>query len=362
VALRTRPIDGRAYRVLSAAAPTPAAELALLDIAVALAPRDVAGHLLLARNALEGGRFDVAIDHFDRLLRVEPQVLARIYPMLEAVAMTPQAQDAFAERLEAGPPWRRSLLRQLSGGAPDAAAIAPLFTRLARSGDGLDDDELRGWLDRLAREGEWGPAYLTWVGTLPAERKLAIGNVFDGGFEGEPSGLGFDWRFGRVAGARIDRVAGEGKGARGAVLRVRFAHQRVQFRHVRQLLALPSGSYRVSGRVRLESLSTERGLVWTVNCVQGGRKIGESAAFTGDHPDWRPFEFRVDVPAEKCGGQWLTLRLPARIAAEQRIGGSAWFDDLAAKRESVEISAARAAGPVPRGLRGKVLPSSKGRE
>ena len=34
-----------------------------------------------------------------------------------------------------------------------------------------------------------------------------------------------------------------------------------------------------------------------------------------------------EVPAG-CEGQWLTLRLPARIPAEQRIGGRAWFDDL----------------------------------
>ena len=35
-----------------------------------------------------------------------------------------------------------------------------------------------------------------------------------------------------------------------------------------------------------------------------------------------------EVPGENCGGQWLTLRIPARIPAEGRIGGNAWFDDL----------------------------------
>jgi len=38
------------------------------------------------------------------------------------------------------------------------------------------------------------------------------------------------------------------------------------------------------------------------------------------------------VPASGCAGQWLSLRLPARIPAEQRIGGSAWFDELSVKK------------------------------
>ena len=47
----------------------------------------------------------------------------------------------------------------------------------------------------------------------------------------------------------------------------------------------------------------------------------------------RGFELQVRVPTEKCGGQWLTLRLPARIPAEQRIGGVAWFDDFQMKAD-----------------------------
>jgi len=41
------------------------------------------------------------------------------------------------------------------------------------------------------------------------------------------------------------------------------------------------------------------------------------------------------VPGDKCGGQWLQLRLPARIPAEQRIGGVVWFDDLKIFRVAV---------------------------
>jgi hypothetical protein len=43
---------------------------------------------------------------------------------------------------------------------------------------------------------------------------------------------------------------------------------------------------------------------------------------------WKEFEVPFDVPEEDCGGQWLVLAIPARIPAEQRVGGVAWFDDI----------------------------------
>jgi hypothetical protein len=113
----------------------------------------------------------------------------------------------------------------------------------------------------------------------------------------------------------------------GLALRVEFEDRRVAFRHVRQLLALVPGTYRLEGRVRWDDLRGERGLVWTLTCAENGRVIAETDPVTGRR-DWRTFEQDLVVPAENCGGQWLTLRVPARIAAEQRLGGVAWFDDL----------------------------------
>jgi hypothetical protein len=46
---------------------------------------------------------------------------------------------------------------------------------------------------------------------------------------------------------------------------------------------------------------------------------------------WHSFEHEFEVPNRDCGGQWLTLRIPARIPAEQLIGGSADFDELKIK-------------------------------
>ena len=189
---------------------------------------------------------------------------------------------------------------------------------------------MRRWLERLIHDRQWGSAYLTWVAQLPSEKQATIGNVFNGGFDWEPSNNGFGWRFERVAGARIDRAETAGASNTYA-LRVAFEDQRVPFRNVRQLTALQAGSYRLDGRVRLDSLRTERGLVWSVRCAESGKELARSEPFAGNSP-WRPFDVRFEVPTDNCGGQWLELQLPARIPAEQRIGGLVWFDDLKISR------------------------------
>ena len=111
-----------------------------------------------------------------------------------------------------------------------------------------------------------------------------------------------------------------------------FEDRRVPFSHVRQRLALPPGRYVLSGRAKPDGLRTERGLVWSLTCASGGAPLGETQPLRGGGA-WRPFGAVFEVPLRGCGGQWLTLRLPARIPAEQRIGGRVWFDALKITRQ-----------------------------
>jgi hypothetical protein len=70
-----------------------------------------------------------------------------------------------------------------------------------------------------------------------------------------------------------------------------------------------------------------------LSCAGSRQVLGESERFSGRR-EWREFVVSFEVPASaECAGQWLTLGLPARIPAEQRIGGIAWFDDLRIKKQ-----------------------------
>lgn len=332
-ALIANPLEGNAYRLLAETALAkgqPASALHRYELAAQRAPRDLLSHQWLATHFLQVGDYPQVVTHIDAVLRVEPELAPQVFPDLVRLAALPAVQPALANVLLAKPPWRPGFLIGLSQKTADASAIAALIERLRHAPGSLADDELAAWLDRLIRDHQWGAAYLTWVAQLPKDKQAAIGNLFNGGFDWEPSNSGFGWRFGRVPGARIDRAETAGAGHSYA-LRVAFDDQRVPFSHVRQLLALAPGNYRLDGRARLDSLRTERGLVWTLACAESGHALASSDPFSGNSP-WLPFHVDFTVPDGDCGGQWLQLRLPARIPAEQRIGGVAWFDDMAITR------------------------------
>ena len=333
-ALQANPLDGRPYRVLATLAlqgSDKAKAAQLFEIAAKRSPRDTLSQAWLLDHHLAQGDLPAAMENLDLMLRVQPGAFAKLEPLLLSLVGSGQAHDALAARLATLPPWRGRLLALASTKAPDVDAVTPLFDRLRKAPGGLAAPELSQWIDRLGREDRWGQAYLIWVSQLPPERLQGLGNVFNGSFEWEPGQGGFGWQFQSIRGARVDRLPTDG--ADGAVaLRVAFEDRRVPFSHVRQRLALPPGAYHLTGRARPDALRTERGLVWTLTCATGGPPLGETEPLRGTG-GWRPFTADFTVPAEGCGGQWLTLRLPARIPAEQRIGGRAWFDALRIARQ-----------------------------
>lgn len=331
--LAMHPIDGRGHRVLgqlAQAAGDRDAALGHFLRAARTARRDVPTAAWLADWHLARGDFAEGLLHVDRLLRARPMIARRLQPALHALAQSADAQPALAATLATRPPWRsRVVVAAIRDSGVDVVALGGLVERLRQAPGGLLPEELDAWVDRLGREGQWGSAYLVWVSHLPPEKLRGLGNVYNGGFEDPPGRGGFDWRLGRIPGARMDRLPTPGAGG-SVALRVAFEDRRVPFKHLRQQLALAPGRYELTGRARPEHLRTERGLVWSVAC-NGGPALGDTPPLRGGG-DWRGFRLEFEVPAEGCGGQWLTLRLPARIPAEQRIGGAIWFDDLAIRR------------------------------
>ena len=334
-AIRRSPLDGRGYAWLALLAEVEGhlAEAERLNLLSAQrGPRNMRVLAWLVDREVQRRDYPRAFAHIDQILRIQPELSIRLSPALSTLASEPGAQEELAATLKRKPPWRADFLGRLIASAPDAAALVPLMERLRQQPGGLSEQELSAWIDRLGQTRNWGAAYLTWAQSLSAEQSGRIGNVFNGGFEAEPSGYGFDWRITRVPGARISIGHEEGAVDRSA-LRVDFEGRRVPFQNVRQLLALAPGAYRLSGRSKLNDLRNARGLVWSLTCAEDDRPIGATEAMTG-HSRWREFQLEFEVPGQSCGGQWLVLRIPARIPAEQLVSGSAAFDDLRIKAVS----------------------------
>jgi hypothetical protein len=83
---------------------------------------------------------------------------------------------------------------------------------------------------------------------------------------------------------------------------------------------------------KARELENERGLIWRIACAEEKQQVlGETPPIKGSS-DWRAFDVAFAVPHYACRAQWLTLMVDARVALEQQISGSAWFDDLAVER------------------------------
>ena len=328
-AIQATPLDGRGYRLLAQQKELDrdlASAEKLYDLAAARGPRDLPSLSWLTRRALARGEYARAFAYIDQMLRVQPELMPTLSKSLIALFDKAPVQAELANLLERNPPWRSDLLIRLMTFSKNSPALFSLMERLRLAPPGLSEVELSKWIDRLCNDQQWGAAYLIWAQSLPIEARQHIGNIYNGGFESEPSDSGFDWRMASIPGAIISRAQVTGASELMA-LGVDFENRRVPFKNVRQLLALSPGSYRFEGRVRLDELTSDRGLVWTLTCAEDSRVIAETEPLSGQRA-WTGFGVNLVVPTSSCNGQWLTLRIPARIPAEQLIGGTAWFDDL----------------------------------
>lgn len=330
--LADAPLTGLAHRVLARIAEREGDEAGAEPHflrTVRHAPRDRPSRAWLANYYAARGNFQSALDQTDQLLRVAPVQLPQTMPLLASFAANPEARVALLRKLgEQAPPWRVAFLQWLLR-QPDAmASITALMSPLRSAPHPLTLVERNAWLERLMQEKRFGEAQFLWIESLTAERREYLGNVFDGGFELPAENSGFGWYFRQVAGATIHQDAGIGiKGQRALV--IDFHDRRVPFAHVTQRLALPAGHYLLEGRVRVDGVRNERGLLWSLRC-DDGRVIADTERFMGSSP-WHDFGVEFERPAEGCEGQSLLLRLDARIAPEQMIGGRIWFDQLRIK-------------------------------
>lgn len=326
-AASANPLDGRPYRILGNIAEQrgdAARAAALYTVAVRHSPRDLPTLAWLAEHHFKEARVTEGLAYVDALLRVRPGLANGLFALLTHAVDAAPGQIPLAKTLASSPPWRTGFLTHLAQSAQSGDAMSAVFEQLASTPGGLTEAERRAYVERLIRDQRWQQARRVWsAGQHPGDKP-----VFNGGFELPTRDYGFDWRLGRIPGAAIELLSGPGVGGRRA-LYVEFHNRRVRFAHVRQLLTLTPGHYRLAARYRLDGLRNERGLTWTLRCAETpSAHLGSSQRLAGS-ASWSTLEFDFRVPTENCGAQWLSLQLAARIPAETQIGGRAWFDDIA---------------------------------
>jgi hypothetical protein len=328
-ALRSRPIDDSALFWLAVIAEKKgekkkAAEL--MRLAGERTWRNVGAQLWLFEDDSRRARFADALPHADAIIRALPEFQTQLFPPLAAFTTDPRGLRAVADFLVGdSPPWRSWFLASLSARLYNKSHLDQLYALLRDSERPPSEPELNAYLRRLIKDGRFEFAHSVWREALPPAQRSDRGLLFNGNFELPLGALPFNWVVRQVAGADVAVVPSAGSG--GRALQVQFSGRRVDFANVEQLLLLPAGHYRLSGRVKAE-LRTPRGLWWHISCASSSKtELGHTGFVVGNLP-WSDFAVEFAVPADGCPAQILQLQLPARIASEQQIDGQVWYQKL----------------------------------
>lgn len=329
-AIRENPGDGRNWMALALLyekredaararlAVTRATELSPMQSGVQLD----AGAFWLRHN-----RADIAIKNWDRAMRVRGELHAKIFPLFLRIAEDPRLRPLFAPVVAEEPGWWKGFYQYVAANALSLDAVRDLYQMREKAGGKSMSDERKPLLARLQKEGRWLEAYFIWLNSLSREKVGSLGNLFNGNFEQGISNEGFDWIAPKVHGAMVEDAPTYGTTGSKA-LHVALDGQRLRFEHLYQYLMLDPGKYFLRGRVRLDSLQSEKGLQWVVRCNPSpAEPLGKSEYFVGTD-QWKHFSSNFEVPEEGCPVQVLRLELGGRSTLDFIAEGSIWFDDM----------------------------------
>lgn len=321
--LREEPGQGDAFAILALAAVGRGDVNAdeVTRIALQRAPRDIGVRTRALVEALQVGDMIGAAEQVDAILRLSPVRRETLYPAVASQTMVPAFKEALLDRLALAPGWGSAFLQYVASKG-SMEAVERIFGGLHER-KLLSSQQTRQWLDRQMREGWWQKAHEHWaayLGVLPDDLPL----VYDGGFDGNTTDVGFDWRRVKTPGvfSTLETTNEDGR-----VAHFHFIGRPASGGGLRQPILLSPGNYRISLRARGDFLHSDQGLQWVVRC-QGGPIVAILGPFEGSFA-WRQWAQEFEVPAERCAGQWVELRNPAVAGSAQQVSGDLWVDDVA---------------------------------
>jgi hypothetical protein len=332
-ALRAAPLDVRALRVLGLEADKAGGATRarmLMVIADRWSRRDSAAQLWLFEQAMMAGDWPNASLHADALLRRRWRLYTVLYPAMASALRDPAAVAPFAERLNEVPDWRRSFLSALAWKVPDPGVAARLFLALAAGPIPPTDEDDANLIGRYVGQGDYSVARALWMRLLPRGSVGAADLVYNGDFGPAPGAAPFNWRLIQSGGVTAEIVPA----ADGAPALHVLAPAAKNTAAAEELISLPPGTYRLSGRALVESGLTGDLFAWRVSCVaQPDTPIVEVRQASGSM-GWRAFSADFQV-GQGCVAQWLRLEGLAHTGFEP---AEAWYRGLAIQPIAGKVS------------------------
>ena len=179
--LQRNPFDGEAYLLVAESrerAGDTANAAKLYAIGSQHAPRNRRAHAWLADHYARQGDYALMLGHVDELMRMLIRGHGQMFPSIGALVADPASRAVLVQFLgDQAPPWREEFLRWFAAQADIGDALSAVFHPLRDATVPLTAAERQAWIERLAREGRAGEAYILWVDGLAPAHRSSVGNV-----------------------------------------------------------------------------------------------------------------------------------------------------------------------------------------
>jgi hypothetical protein len=330
LSLSKAPFDVEALRVLAMseaeAGRTDQAD-ELMTLAGNWSLRDSAAHSWLIESRLRRGNYASAFAHADTLVRRRADLRPQVFNLFSTAAETdPRAGPYLASELADSPPWRAEYLQSLYRRPNGLQLLAGLALGLEQTEGPFTTAELQSLYQALY-QGRRIAGLKTIRETL--DRPSADSILVNGEFADQETLLPFGWQLGVGPGISVGLLNDDRKPELTALRVIHDARNAQDL--ASQLVLMAPGSYRLSGRQRLENGRGRTGFAWQIQCLESSEIIGE-VRFDLDmdtQSDWSSFQTRVVVPEQGCTAQIVKL---VPINTGRRTDIVIWFSQLALER------------------------------
>ncbi len=271
-----------------------AASDAAFSAAERLSRRDLSTQLWLIESAVAENDIAGALRHYDTAMRTSRAAPSILFPVLISAASDESLRVEIANTLARGPLWGGLYIQQLAQSG-DVRAAASLLMRLKRQGVPTGAEADAALYARLIEAGLFDVAWAVYATGTPGAARAGVRNPR---FAEQPlSPTPFDWQT-----TDAEFVSAQIEPAAGGLGRLSFSTASGEGGEAaRQMLVLPSGSYRVQARVATLQGADEALPYLRVTCLPVGNELAR-VPLTERAPSSGTFT----VPAS-CGGQSLAL-------------------------------------------------------
>ncbi len=239
--------------------------------ALELAPNSPQMWLRSANFSFGAGDNQKALVQYARVLRLTPVYEPVVFSYLGLMDLP--LSEIPDRRIPAEREVEQSFFRHLLGTGTEKEIREAWRWGAARS---FTDDKLAAkYVDRLLAARRFDDAAAAWKQHLGvrAPAYLQPACLFNGDFENEPTGGAFDWRLIPTDGVKLEldqSVVHSGRRSLGVELE---GKENLSYGSVAQGTVVREGAYRLSGYIRTEGLTTDRGMAFRVFDVESPGRL-----------------------------------------------------------------------------------------